>query len=334
MRVPIPSHKSLYIRLRWDGTMSLMNVLCDVKVWILIGIVMAMAMGFDHPDAATILMVVLIAQMSVSLDGIRFIREDLARYRRNILWCIIGCFGINTGLTLLTGLFFIDDPQLWTGWVMLASVPCAVSVVVSSLIMRGDAKLSVLGLTVIYVVAIAFTPVLTKLILGNAVNPFEIMRYIVMFIVIPFALSFVIRRLQLRREPKTVFINLMMLLMVFIGLGSRRDYILSDLETVFLLIIACSIRITLATIIILGFIRRGGIDRENGIVYMVMSVWKNSGMSISLTMALFASTMPAAVLPCIVSLVIETAWFAIMTKYVDKVIPEPDSDYRFGIVTE
>lgn len=37
---------------------------------------------------------------------------------------------------------------------MLASVPCAVSVVSSSLIMRGDTKLSVLGLVVTYVFAL------------------------------------------------------------------------------------------------------------------------------------------------------------------------------------
>ena len=49
--------------------MPLINVLCDVKVWILLGVVLALGIGFDNPNASTILMFVLIAQMAVSLTG-------------------------------------------------------------------------------------------------------------------------------------------------------------------------------------------------------------------------------------------------------------------------
>ncbi|MDO5852693.1 MAG: Na+-dependent transporter [Thermoplasmata archaeon] len=305
--------------------MPLINVLCDVKIWVFLGILLALVFGFDNPDASTILMGVLIAQMAVSLDGIQFRKDDFKTYDKQIVGCIIACFGINTLLTLATGLFFIDDSHLWTGWVMLSSVPCAVSVVVSSLVMKGDAKLSVLGLTVIYVCAIALTPLITKVILGSAADPLEILKYIVMFIAIPFALSFVVKRLHLKREVKSVFINLMMLLMVFIGLGSRRDFIFSDVDVVMWLVVACIFRTFVLGIVLVVLMKRMGVKRENGIVYLVMAAWKNSGMSISLTMALFATTMPDAVLPCAVSLVVEAAWFAVMSKLIDRIWPpEPE----------
>lgn len=38
-------------------------------------------------------------------------------------------------------------------------------------------------------------------------------------------------------------------------------------------------------------------------------------------MGLFASTMPEAVLPCVVSLIVEAVWFAILTKAIDKLWP-------------
>ena len=46
----------------------------------------------------------------------------------------------------------------------------------------------------------------------------------------------------------------------------------------------------------------------------------------SLTMGLFAATMPEAVLPCVVSLIVEACWFAILTKYIDRMWP-PAVDY-------
>ena len=301
--------------------MPLMNVLSDVKVWVILGIVLALAIGFDNPDAATILMLVLIAQMTVSLDGISFCRRDLKDYDGQILMCVLSCFLVNTGLTLITGLFFIDNTQLWYGWVMLSSVPCAVSVVTASLFMKGDTKLSVLGLTVVYMVAIGLTPLITHLLIGDAVNPLEILRYILMFIAVPFILTVPLKRLHLKRGPKVVFINLMMLLMVFISLGSRRDYIFGEPETILWIIVACSLRIFAFSIILVFLLKRSGVPRDSGIVYLVMGVWKNSGMSISMTMALLGATMPDAVLPCVVSLVMEAAWFAVMSNLIDRLWP-------------
>ena len=118
----------------------------------------------------------------------------------------------------------------------------------------------------------------------------------------------------------------MMLLMVFIGLGSRRDFIFSDSDVVMLLIGACLIRIFAASFILLYMMKRAGVKRDNAVVYLSMAAWKNSGMSISMTMALFAATMPDAVLPCVVSLVMEAAWFALMSKAIEKIWPVPASE--------
>lgn len=303
--------------------MPLINVLCDVKVWILLGVVLALGIGFDDPNASTILMFVLIAQMAVSLDGIQFKRDDFKHYDKEIVVSLLACFGFNTLLTLACGLMFIDDSHLWTGWVMLSSVPCGISVVVASLIMRGDTKMCVLSLTVIYICAIALTPLITKSLLGDSVNPLEVLKYILMFILIPFALSFVVKRIHPKRTHKSIFINVMMLCMVFIGLGSRRDYIFSDSNVVILLIGACLIRIFAASFILLYAMKKACVKRENAVVYLSMAAWKNSGMSISMTMALFATTMPDAVLPCVVSLVMEAVWFALMSKAIEKIWPAP-----------
>ena len=210
--------------------MPLLNILSDIKVWIAVAIILALIFGFGSPDASTIMMIALIAQMAVALDGIQFSRHDFGDYKKPIVLNLLCCFIICTGFTLVTGLLFIDNQALWTGWVMLSAVPCAISVVPSALFLRADPKLAVLSLAVIYVVAIALTPIITHTLIGNSVNPLEVLRYILMFILIPFILTIPLKRLHLKQAPKTVFINLMMFILVFVGLGSRQEFVFSRSE--------------------------------------------------------------------------------------------------------
>ena len=306
--------------------MALLNVLEDIKVWIAVAIVLALVFGFGSPDASTIMMLALIAQMAVALDGIRFSRSDFGTYRKPIVVNFVCCFGICTGFTLLTGLFFIDNQALWTGWVMLSAVPCAISVVPSALFLKADPKLAVLSLTVIYVIAIALTPLITHTLIGNSVNPLEVLRYILMFILIPFVLAIPIKRLHLKQAPKTLFINLMMFILVFVGLGSRQEFVFSEPMIVLSLVVACMFRIFLVSTVFVLAMKKLGCDRDNSLNYVTFCYWKNSGMSASLTMGLFAATMPEAVLPCVVSLIVEAVWFAILTKAIDRVWPPSVSD--------
>ena len=294
--------------------MPLLNILSDIKVWIAVAIILALIFGFGSPDASTIMMIALIAQMAVALDGIQFSRHDFGDYKKPIVLNILCCFIICTGFTLVTGLLFIDNQALWTGWVMLSAVPCAISVVPSALFLRADPKLAVLSLAVIYVVAIALTPIITHTLIGNSVNPLEVLRYILMFILIPFILTIPLKRLHLKQAPKTVFINLMMFILVFVGLGSRQEFVFSEPMVVLSLVVACIFRIFLVSIVLVYAMKKLKVNRTNGLNYVTFSYWKN------------AATMPEAVLPCVVSLIVEAVWFAILTKAIDRIWPPSVSD--------
>ena len=305
---------------------TLINILTDVKFWVLIGLILGLTIGFDHPDAGTILMLVLIIQMTLSLDGLSFRKEDFKDDAKGILINVICCFVVNTGLTLITGLFFIDDTALWYGWIMLSSVPCGVSVVSAALLMKGNTKLAVLSLTVIYIIALGLTPLITHLLIGSAVSPLEVLRYILMFILIPFILTIPLKRLHLPRMPKVIGINLMMMLMIFIGLGSRREYIFTEPSVVVWIIVACLFRIFAFSVVFTLLLKKMKVNRANAITYISVGFWKNSGMATSITMALMASVYPSAVLPCIISLVMEAAWFAILNALMKRIWPAPEEE--------
>lgn len=306
--------------------MTLLNLLTDVKAWVIIGIILGITVGFDSPDSATILMVVLIVQMTLSLDGLSFGREDFRRDAKGIAINVACCFLVNTGLTLITGLFFIDDTALWYGWVMLSAVPCGVSVVSAALLMKGDTKLAVLSLTTIYILALGLTPLITHTLIGSAVSPLEVLRYILMFILIPFILTIPLKRLHLPKVPKVIGINIMMMLMISIGLGSRRDYIFTEPMVVVWIVIACLFRIFAFSTVLTIALKRMGAERGAAITHISMAFWKNSGMAASMTMALLATVYPSAILPCIVSLVMEASWFAIFNALVGRIWPAEGSE--------
>ena len=176
------------------------------------------------------------------------------------------------------------------------------------------------------VVDVPFMRFITHVLIGNSVNPLEVLRYILMFILIPFVLTIPIKRLHLKQAPKTLFINVMMFVLVFVGLGSRQEFVFSEPMVVLSLVIACIIRIFVVSTALLYTLKKIGVDRTDSLNAITFSYWKNSGMSASLTMGLFAATMPEAVLPCVVSLIVEAVWFAFLTKYIDRMWPPTVSD--------
>lgn len=304
--------------------MAIVDVLANLKVWIAIGFVAGLLFGSIGESASTIMIVVLIIQMSVSLDGLTFRRDDLGAYSKPILWGIICCFVVNSGITIIVGSFFIPvSTAIWYGWVMLASVPSAVSVVSASLYLKGNTKATILMTSAIYIAALAVTPLICWIILGSAISPLEILKYIALFIAIPIAVSQILKRFTLPRRGKLIFINIMMALLMFLALGSNRDYIFSELNIVFWVVVVCFVRIFVLGIVMTYLLKKMGTDRDMSMIYVLFSVWKNSGMAVSLSMVLF-SGMAEAAIPGVISLIMESMWFSTFISHSEKMWPRKE----------
>lgn len=302
--------------------MALWNVACDSRPYVVIGMVLALTLGFDSQHTSTILTVALIALMTLSLDGVTLRPSDFKRYRREMLWGIFSTFVVNMSLALIAGLFFLDDTGLWYGWVMLAIAPSAMATLSSAIYMNGDTRMALLGLTAVYMASLFLTPILSFILIGDAVNPLDIMKYIILFITVPFILSIPLKRLRLKKGHKIIGINSMMFVMVFVGMGSRQDYFFDEFATSMWILVACILRICVLSIIMVFVMRRMGVRRENAVVYNTMMYWKNSTMVASLCMALLGATYPEASLPCVISLIVETLWFSVMTRTMGRIWPE------------
>ncbi len=295
-----------------------MNKILDVKLWIVVAIILGLVFGFDHPDAPSMLIITLMLQMTLALQGLKFDFSDMKDNRKGVIFCLILCFVLNSGITLLTGLLFIDDEALWYGWVMLASVPCAISVMTTAFYLKGDMKLSMLSFSMIYIVALVFTPVLTHVLMGEAASWLKILEYVLLFVVIPIAIDVPLNKITIPPLVKIIAMNIILLCMVFISVGFRRDYIISNPDVALWLLLANLVRIFIPCFILLFLLKKIGVDRDRSVVYCSMATWRNSGLATTLCIVMFSTTFPNALLPAVLSLMVENLWFVIFQASYDK----------------
>lgn len=240
----------------------------------------------------------------------------MKHYKKEIWITFLCCYLLNAGVTILMGIPFMEShPDVWYGWALFASLPCAISVIICGMYMKGDVKLALVSVTVIYLISLALTPALSYVLIGNAVSPTEILKYIVLFIVIPFLVSLLIKRLHLKAERKTVIINAIFMLLVLFAIAANRSAFFEETMLVLSILALVTIRLVVITIIPLVWSRRAGVDRGRSVVYVSMAAWKNTRLCITMAMVL----MPGAVLPCVLSLFAENFWFMIMVNRADKI---------------
>ncbi len=295
-----------------------MNRIFDVKVWIVIAIILGLVIGFDHPDAPSMLIITLMLQMTLALQGLKFDFSDMESNRKGVLLCLILCFVLNSGITLLTGLLFIDDTALWYGWVMLSSVPCAISVMTTAFYLKGDMKLSMLSFSLIYIVALVFTPALTHVLMGEAASWLKILQYVLLFVIVPIVIDIPLNRITIPPLVKIMAMNIILLCMVFISVGFRRDYIISNPDVAIWLLIANLIRIFVPCYVLLFLLKKIGVTKDRGVIYCAMATWRNSGLAATLCIVMFSVTYPNALLPAVLSLMVENLWFVIFQATFDR----------------
>ena len=303
-----------------------MKRMLDIKIWILVAIILGLVLGFDHPDAPTMLIITLMMQMTLSLQGLRFDFSDLGDNRKGILFSLLLCFGLNTGITLLTGMLFIDDTALWYGWIMLASVPCAISVMTTCFYLKGDMKLSMLSFAAIYVVALVFTPLFTHFMMGEAVSWLKIFEYVLLFVVVPVVADIPLNRVTIPPMVKILAMNVIILVMVFISVGFRRDYIIENPDIAILLLAANTVRIFVPSLLLIVLLRHAGCDRDRGVVYNAIGTWRNSGLAATLCIIMFSTSFPNSLLPAVLSLMVENVWFMVMQGSFDRLWPSSKAD--------
>ena len=296
--------------------MALMNVLTNIRYWVAVALVLGLLLGeMDHNTGQFLIMFSLIAMMSLSLTGLRFTKEDVTERKKDIVLTVCCCYILSFAAILLLGLPFGSD--MWQGWVIMASVPCAISVIPSTLIMKGDTKLSVVSVAVMYILAIALTPLMTQLLIGDAVDPLEILKYVMLFVLLPFIISVPLKKVPLSPNSKGISLNILYFMLIFVAFGNNRDFIFNEPVLVLEVVFAIMARLIIVWAAVEFILLKLGMNKERRVVMTLSSIWKNSALAMTLAMILFAGQ-PHAALPGAVAVPLEMIWFMFLMWYYDK----------------
>jgi BASS family bile acid:Na+ symporter len=296
--------------------MSLTNQATDVRWWIVSALIVALIVG-DTGHAPTIAMITLMVMMCVSLQGLNFKKADIIENKKAVAAGIFICYVVAGGVTLIIGSFY--DHELWLGWVMIAAVPCAISVTSATLLLKGDTKTAMITVTFIYVIALAVTPLMTKVLIGEAVSPFEVLKYVALFIIIPFGITIPLRKFSLDPKVRGISINILFFMLIFITFGANKEFILNEPSTVLWVLAGCIVKAAAVALTMEFLLKWIKVKRDQRVTMVLLSTWKNSALAMSMTMILISTT--HSVLPSALSLPLEMVWFMFMMWYYSKRCP-------------
>jgi BASS family bile acid:Na+ symporter len=305
------------------GIMALMSVATNVRYWIAAAIIIGLIVGdVGGANDPTYLIASLMLMMCFSLTGLHFKKEDFVKYRKKIAIAIFLSSFVSTGITLAIGLLY--SPDLWGGWVLLACVPAAISTISATLIMRGDVKLVTLSMTAIYFLAIVLTPLFSYILIGDAIDPLNFVEYVILFIVVPLAVSYPLGKLNIPRNVNSVIINICFFFMVLVSFGRSRDMLFSEPWLAVAIALGCVARITIAHIVTDLLMKKAGVPKKDRVPYCLLLVWRNSGLAMTLALLLMPDN-PGATLPSAISMIFEVIYFVFMIWYYDRT-PQDGSD--------
>ncbi len=304
--------------------MNAMPILLNVRYWILAALVIGFIAGDIGGEYDAILIIVfLMIMMCFSLTKLKFVKEDLAHYRNYVILSVFLCSFVATLITLGVGLLYPRD--MWEGWVILACVPCAISVVSGTMFMKGDGKLIMISLSVIYILAILLTPLFSYVLIGNAINPMEIVKYVLLFVLIPIIVSIPLRKANIPNNANTIIINFTFSMFALIAIGKSRDFFFNDIELAMAVIGGTVIRIAVVQILFEYAMRYAGMSRGSRIAYSLLLIWRNSGLALAMVLLLFPDN-EMALAPASISMIFEQFYFMFMMWYYEKRVPPEESE--------
>lgn len=251
--------------------------------------------------------------MTLSATGITS-REftSLKAMPRQILLSLLLNYGVLGGIILLMGWWLIDDRALWTGFVVMATVPPAVAVVPFSYILGGDTLFSLIGMTGAYLAALALMPAAMVLFLGvDFFDPLELLLILGQLVIIPIIASRILLFTGIApriNRWRGIITNWSFFVVLFTIIGLNRQAFFGEFDIL--------LRITIIAIVIsfvLGYaleliFRALHVRHDTGISLILMGTMKNYGLASGILLALFGerAAIPASI--CTVFALLRIVW--------------------------
>lgn len=262
--------------------------------------------GYPSSVSGIIPQVALISAMTFSLTEIAFRGISLRAQARGIVVALVMSYVVLGGLVLAFAALS-PDPDIRSGWVLMAAVPPAVLIIPLTSLLRGDVRTSLISDAALYLLGLATVPVLSLLLLGRSVSIEDLVVQTILLIGVPLVISRPLRRWPRIHDVRPTAVGVSFFFIVSAVVGSTRGVLLGRLDLVAGLSFFSLLRTFGLGLLVLGLSRIPRLSRDHRIAAVTFCSFKNLGLTVVLASTFFS---PLAGLPAIVSLVFELLWMS------------------------
>jgi BASS family bile acid:Na+ symporter len=268
-----------------------------------------------HAVTPILLLVMTLPMLSISTQIFKEFRKLLLPIFLAIVLSFIVLGGTFIGLSIL----LINDRELWTGFVLIASVPPAVAVVPYTYHLGGNTSLSLVGSVAAYFSALIVTPLFSISFLGTSfIEPVKLMVILGELIVAPLIFSRIIRLskvLPALEKHRGIAVNWGFFIVVYTIIGLNRDAFLGQPLTLLRVsVIAFASTFILAYLI--NYVAKAfGMSKPDRLSLILLGTRKNYGLAAAVSLTFFGSR---AAVPTAVAMAFAIAQFIWLTFTVKK----------------
>ena len=294
--------------------MRLTTILESYSTMMILGLLLGLVLGGFPWFTKEISMGSLALLMTISLSNVKLGETRGKDHVKDALLALALNYGLLTIVILAFGSVF--DQKLRWGFVLMAAAPSAISIVPFTTILGGRTSRALFSTAVNYIAALGLMPAISLLLIGSAVSVESLITSLVLLIGMPMALSRGVMRLNPPKSASTIVMNIAFAVLIFAVAGSNRDAFFGDLAVVAAIAVVCVIR-TFGTGLGVEFVlRRLGMPKEDRVLSVLFSSYKNLGLTATLAIALFE---PVVAVPATIGIVLEVVWVIFLLRFYPKV---------------
>lgn len=266
----------------------------------------AFLVGLIWGDAASSLkgwilpILVLIMTLSTTQITLKELTQ-IKQYLRDLFIVTLIHYPFLSGLILLANHFWVKDPDLRIGYIVMAAVPSAVAVIPFTFLLKGEMVVSLIGSAWIYLFALMAAPLISFHFLDMAkIEPFRLLLILLQLILIPFFLSRLLlkwRRFHQFQPNAGILINFGFALILYIVIGMNRKVFFGHPDLLILISAIALLRTFVSGHLIDLLSRWLKVDQKRRISYVLFGSYKNLGLAAAISLLLFneRAAIPAAI---------------------------------------
>ncbi|MGI5964402.1 MAG: Na+-dependent transporter [Candidatus Methanomethylophilaceae archaeon] len=265
---------------------------------------------------ANLTVFILATMMTVSLSRIPYKNLNPITHRKSVLRAVI--LGIFVAASIPIAGYLLMKNTSWSqyavGLVFVAAAPFAASVVPLSYILRGDMEHAARGTIIVYVISLAWIPLVIYALLGESVEMKDVVITVVEIIGVPLVLSRLLTKVKIERATMSIMMNLFISFLVILSVGAT--IFPSEATPLVLFALIAALRTLGLGLGVELSEKKIGIPWSQRVTDVLMVSYRNKGIAIAMCVAVLKGpAIGMAMVAIATSIVIEICWVVFMDSY-------------------